>query len=243
MLRILISAGLMAGVQVVSADNSEVFEPAFAADQKQITLEVIQAEASQFKSLKEWREALERKEELFEKAKLSQRQYERAVKLDKNGTITKEKLALAQYQYEHERDQSLASEASVVEARARLERWKLMVMAKGDSSLDLAPQIISQEIAEHKSTVAALNAMKSSTALAARLTEAKLDSGRKLYEQAIISEAEFDMRRLNANLAQREIGDLTQKIEDEKVIIRGLEATAKRLREQQRVNSARSSVQ
>lgn len=205
------------------------FDPAYAADQKEITFDSLGGEISQFQQMSNWHNMLGNiKNKKLERDQLK-KAYERGKTLVSTGAITREEFERREFVYQMSEGSVREMEARAQMARISVESTKMTMIMQGDSSKDLR-----RDMAQNmkKSLEAQFDALKAGSENAA-LNEAyqsKLAAiAEDLYRKKVITETEYDRRKQDHESAKNQVDVLAHQKDVIGKALAGIERSLQRL--------------
>ncbi len=205
------------------------FEPAFAADQQNVTFDSLYQEVFQFQSMSNWYGvAGQISAKQLEGIPLA-REYKHAQVLFKKHTISASKFERVKYNYEMNLNQvkSLKAQLAIAEAYAQMSR--LSLIQNGNDNMDLRKSIAEAIKKSEEGRLENLKASVEGAILTRDYYRNLVERYKKLHKSLDLPTEEFDRMRARALEAAVSVGTIQSQISVSESALEGLNRTLERL--------------
>lgn len=203
-----------------------LFEPAYAADQPEVTVLSLEYELAQFQHLAEWKSLSNQIEGKKREATRKGKDFQRAKQA---GVISPVDLAGKEFAAQEAESEVKMTTVKMLKARLNMAIFKQRLLAAGDASYDARPVIV------RLSRMAAQEAINELDTLVVLLTEQSrlrklfLEGGEKLHAQKAISLTELEKRRADYQKSLTDLNCAKLQMETVQKMLAGLDKTGQRL--------------
>ncbi len=205
------------------------FDPAYAADQKEITFDSLGGEIGQFQQMNTWHNMLGNIKNKKVETEQLRKAYERGKTLVGTGAITREEFERREFAYKISAGTVKEMESRAQMLRISVESTKLGIIMKGDSTKDLRMDTAQKMKESLEAQLEALKYSSENAALVEAYTAKQEANARELFNKKVIGEVELDRRAAEHENAATEVETLSHQVDVIKKAVAGLDRSLQRL--------------